>query len=197
MADENKEQQTPPPAELPKDDKAAKGKIELDPAEYAKRLDEAKASARAEFDKEREREKAEAEAEAAKKRGEFEKLYQGETARVKELEQSLAATKLEARKKDVALRLSRHLSADHKDYLENDVDILPHVQFDADTTDDDLDKRIKDAAAAFVKRTPKTSMIAGAPSGASRGKLPAGSNPPPRQDEPNRITRPVGPAARF
>jgi hypothetical protein len=194
MADENKEQQTPP-ADPPEEKKGKK--IELDPADFARKLDEAKAAARAEIEEERKKEREAAAADEARKKGEFEKLYQAESGRVKELEQSLAATKLEARKQAVALKLGRHLSANHKDYVENDVDILPHVEFDAETTDDEVDKRIKAAADAFVKRTPKASMIQGAPSGANRGKLPAGSNPPPREDDRATITRPVGPAARF
>jgi hypothetical protein len=200
MAEENKEQQQQAATEQQQGEKkpeAKGGKIELDAAEYAKRLDDAKAAARAEIEEERKKERDAAAAEEARKKGEFEKLYQAETGRVKELEASLAATKLEARKQAVALKLGRHLSANHKDYVENDVDILPHVEFDADTPDDEVDKRIKAAADAFVKRTPKASMIAGAPAGASRGKLPTGTNPPPREDDRQSITRPVGPAARF
>jgi hypothetical protein len=194
----------PPPA----DDKGKKGakepekkqpeKVELTADELERKISEAKAAAKADFDAEREKEKKAREEEDARKKGEFEKLYQAETGRVKELERDLATSRLEARKKDVAIRLNRHLAADHKDYIENDVDILPHVAFDADTKDDDIDKRIKEAAAAFVKRTPKASALSGAPAGAARGKLPAGTVIPENdRDDQRRATRPVGPAARF
>lgn len=200
MADENKETTTEQPAAEKKPD--AKGeqpkKLELTAEEFSRKLDEARESAKAEVEAERKKEREAAAAEEARKKGEFEKLYKGEADRVKELEASLAATKLEARKQAVALKLGRHLSSNHKDYVENDVDILPHVTFDADTPDDEVEKRIKAATDAFVKRTPKASMIAGAPAGANRGKLPPGTNPPPsRDDDRKTLTRPVGPAARF
>lgn len=190
------------------DDKGKKGKkeaekkepekVELTADELERKIADAKASAKADFDAEREKEKKTREEEDARKKGEFEKLYQAETGRVKELERDLATSKLEARKKDVAIRLNRHLAADHKDYIENDVDILPHVAFDADTKDDEIDKRIKAATDAFVKRTPKASALSGVAGGANRGKLPAGTDIPEKdQNDQRRATRPVGPAARF
>jgi hypothetical protein len=191
-----------PSAEPPKEEKKGEQqskKLELTPEELARHVDDAVAKVRADLAAERDAEKKRAEEEEARKRGEFEKLYQGEATRVKELEAKLAETNLRAKRGDVANRLARHLAANHKDYVENDVDILPHVQFDADTPDDEVDKRVKAATDAFVKRTPKASHVMGAPAGAARGKLPDGSNPPPPRGDDGRqpITRPVGPAARF
>jgi hypothetical protein len=171
-------------------------KLELSPEELAKKLDDARASAKAEFDALQKKNQEAAEAEAARKRGEFEKLYQGEAARVKELESQVAAARLEGRKQAVALKLQRHLAANHKDYVENDIDILPHVTIDAETPDDEIEKRIKAATDAFVKRTPKASPLNGAPIGARRGKLEGGEKGDERLSDrkPERI---MGPASRF
>jgi hypothetical protein len=185
------------PEDKPADKKPEPKKIELTEEELAKRVADALATERKKTDDERERAKAEAAAEDARKKGEFEKLYQGEAGRVKELEGQAKTLKLDLRKKDAALLLQRHLAANHKDYVENDVDILPHVQFDADTTDDDLAKRIKDAAKAFVDRTPKASALSGVPAGAARGKLGPGTDIPKNPPDDKRATRPIGPTGRF
>jgi hypothetical protein len=177
----------------------AKGsKIELSAEEFAKKLDAAKDEALKEFEAKRAKEKEAEEAAAAQKRGEFEKLYQSEAGRVKELEGTLAATRLDAKKQAVALKLQRHLSANHKDYAENDIDILPHIQVDAETPDDEIEKRIKAATESFVKRTPKASPLNGAPSGARRGKIEGGAGDllKPAEDR-NGGGRLQGPLARF
>lgn len=118
-----------------------------------------------------------------KRKGEFEKLYQSETARSKELESANAALKLEMRTKDVQLALRDHLAAKHKDYLPNAKYILPLIEFDADTTDEEIGKRITDAAAAYVKDNPRT-ITGGAP---ERGPTPDPSG----VDKKRKIDNPV------
>lgn len=193
---------TPPP-----EDKGKKGKkepepkqpekVELTADELERKIAEARAQVKSEFEQQQANEKKAREEEDARKKGEFEKLYQAETGRVKELEGELTAERIASKKERVALRLNRHLAANHKDYVENDVDILPHVAFDADTKDEEIDKRIKAATDAFVKRTPKASGLMGAPSGSARGKLAAGTDVPESKDDRSE-RRPVsGPARHF
>lgn len=172
MADEEKgADSAPEPKKSKKKEEATEPKFTDSDLEQAvsKALEKERAKAASDAEKTRK----EQEDAAARKQGEFQKLYESETARVKALEASQAELRVSIKRKDVEIGLRDHLVANHKDYLANAKYILPLLKFDADTTDDDLQKQIKSVVSEYVKDNPRT-VTGGAP-GRGPSPEPSGS----------------------
>jgi hypothetical protein len=163
------------------------------PDDELKRIrDEARREERERIQREQDAAKAEQDRKDAEKRGEYEQV-------IASLKEESDRLKLDAKGKDVDLRLLNHLAAKHPDYATSAKWIRSAVTFDASTTDETLDKRIADAVAEYVKDNPRAPQGGGGAPPAHPGRKPAGAKndtdrDPTRLPNGNRI---LSPAMRF
>lgn len=139
-ADDKKE---PPKKEEPK-------KIELTAEELDAKIQAAVADRDKAHEKKLADDKAKADEEAARKRGEFEGIAKTEQTKRE-------AAEFELKKRDVKDAVAEYLRANHKEYAASGVEkyIMPQVEFDAKTPQDDIAKRVKSAADQYVKDNPR------------------------------------------
>lgn len=135
-----------------------------------------------------EKEKTDREAEEARKRGEWEKLANDEQTKREIAEQEREALKLDLKGKDVDLRLRDHLAEKHPDYIAVAKYIRPLIEFDAETNDADLDKRIATAAEQYTKDNPRAAARTGTPN-APVQKIPRGTDVPSRTNDDRQPSR--------
>jgi hypothetical protein len=146
----------------------------------------------AERDKDRkaaERKAADDKRKADEAQGKWEEAAKAADAAKEAAEAERDAARVELKRERMVNRLTAYLAAHHAPYVGAADEMAMGIQVDAGTTDETLDKRIKERVEAFVKKLP-LAPPGGTPKPPGNDRLPSDQEAPPANPRANGVKAP-------